>query len=166
MRIAWGATKALNVAYQQAGVVHGDVKPGNFLLKSGSVKLCDFGLAQVDLKRQASGNLAAEEERRGTAAYAAPERFLDGGRPTTHSDMYSLGVSLFQMATGRLPFRGSSVASFREGHARMPVPSMAAIREDVSPALQLFIERLMAKSPGDRFPDYPAMLSDMSLLVS
>lgn len=166
VRIAWGATKALNAAYQQAGIVHGDVKPGNFLLINGGVKLCDFGLAQVDLKLQPSKNRALEDERRGTAAYAAPERFHEGGHPTIHSDMYSLGVSVYQMATGHLPFRGGSVAAFREGHAQLPVPDMAEVREGVSPGVQLLVERLMSKSPSDRYPDYPAMLSDLSLLVN
>lgn len=165
-RIAWGAAKGLNAAHQQAGVVHGDVKPGNFLLINGAVKLCDFGLAQVDLKRQPLNNRAAEEERRGTAAYAAPERFRDGGRPTILSDMYSLGVSVFQMATGQLPFRGGSVAAFREGHGQLPVPRMEAIRSDISPGLQILVDRLMAKAPEDRYADYPAMLSDLSLLVT
>ncbi|MAG56729.1 MAG: hypothetical protein CMJ83_10600 [Planctomycetes bacterium] len=163
--ITWGATKGLNAAYQQAGIVHGDVKPGNFLLSTGGVKLCDFGLAQVDLKRRPSRNHAVEEERRGTAAYAAPERFVEGGRPTIHSDMYSLGVSLFQMATGQLPFRGGSVAAFREGHNDQPVPDMSAIREGLNPGLQILVERLMAKCPDGRFTDYPAVISDLVLLL-
>ena len=165
-RIAWGACKALNGAYQQAGIVHGDVKPGNFLLFNGAVKLCDFGLAQVDLKRQPSKNRAVEEERRGTAAYAAPERFREGGHPTVHSDMYSLGVSVFQMSTGHLPFRGGSVAAFREGHAEMTVPHMATMREGVSDGLQILVDRLLAKAPEERYSDYPALLDDLSLLVT
>jgi serine/threonine protein kinase len=164
VRIAWGAARGLNAAYQQAGVVHGDVKPGNFLLANASTKLCDFGLAQVDLKRRPSRDRAAEDERRGTAAYAAPERFLEGALPTIHSDMYSLGVSLFQMATGHLPFRGGSVAAFFEGHSQHPVPDMTKQGPDVSPALQLLVERLMAKRPQSRYADYPALLADLSLL--
>lgn len=165
-RIAWGASKALNAAYQQAGVVHGDVKPGNFLLFNGAVKLCDFGLAQVDLKRQPSKNRAVEDERRGTAAYAAPERFREGEHPTIHSDMYSLGVSVFQMTTGQLPFRGGSVSALRAGHAGMPVPRMEELREGISEGLQILVDRLLAKLPAQRYPDYPALLADLSLLVN
>ncbi len=166
VRIVWEAARALNVAHQQAGVVHGDVKPGNFLMTEGRLKLCDFGLAQVDLKRRPSRDQAVETERRGTAAYAAPERFTGDGISTVHSDMYSLGVSLYQMTTGQLPFRGMSVAALRAGHARAPVPDLAATGAKINPAVQLLVERLMAKAPAGRYGDYPGLLEDLSLLVT
>jgi len=163
--IAWGAAKGLNAAYQQAGIVHGDVKPGNFLLAASGVKLCDFGLAQVDLKRRTGPNRELEDDRRGTAAYAAPERF-QGGPPTPHSDMYSLGVSIFQMATGHLPYRGRSVSALRHAHASQPVPSACDLQANVSPGLQILVERLMAKVPEARYQDYPALIDDLALLAS
>lgn len=164
-RIAWSAARALNAAYQQAGVVHGDVKPGNFLLtRGGRVKLCDFGLARVDLRGGPSRDRGRENERRGTAAYAAPERFKEEPA-SVKSDIYSLGVSLFQMATGDLPFSGGSVAELREAHRFRPVPLLKSRVPGVNPALQMLLEKMMAKSPGDRHRDYPELISDLSLLV-
>jgi serine/threonine-protein kinase len=164
-RITWSAARALNAAHQQAGVVHGDVKPGNFLLtKGGRIKLCDFGLARVDLKERPSKDRAQENERRGTAAYAAPERFLD--QPATvSSDIYSLGVSMFQMATGELPYLEASVAALRIAHMDRAVPLLRSRIDGINPAMQMLLERMMAKSDQDRFENYPSLISDLSLLV-
>jgi serine/threonine protein kinase len=165
-RITWEAAKALHAAYHQARVVHGDVKPANFLLNSaGQVKLCDFGLARVDLKRTPFRRRDREEDRRGTAAYAAPERFGENGRPSVASDIYSLGVSLFHMATGQLPYRGVTVAALKESHFSEPLPRMTDIRPGINPALQILVERMMTKDPKDRPADYPALIADLSLLL-
>ena len=164
-RITWGAAMGLNVAHQQAGVVHGDVKPGNFLLtRGGRVKLCDFGLARVDLKGRPSKDRAAENERRGTAAYAAPERFL-ATPATIQGDIYSLGVSLFQMATGELPFEDRSVVALKDAHLNRAIPLLRSRKEGINPALQMLLERMMAKDPKQRYASYPALISDLSLLV-
>ena len=166
-RICWEVAKALNAAYSQAGIVHGDVKPGNFLLaEAGHVKLCDFGLAHVDLKsHRPSRDDAVEAERRGTAAFAAPERFREHGRPSVVADIYSLGVSLFQMVTGKLPFRAVSVQRFKRMHTHDPVPPLAEMVPDINPALDLLVTRMLAKDPMDRFADYPSLIQDLGLLL-
>ena len=167
VRIAWEAAKALGAAHDQAGIVHGDVKPGNILLdEAGRIKLCDFGLARVDLERERpSRDQAVEAERRGTAAYAAPERFVGRGTPTVAADIYGLGVSLFQMVTGKLPFRGVTVETLREAHRHQPVPKIGAAGAELGPALQMLLERMLAKDPAERFRGYPALITDLGLLV-
>lgn len=167
VRVAWEAARALAAAYEQAGVVHGDVKPANFLLSSaGNVKICDFGLALVDLKRGPNRRRPdREEHRRGTAAYAAPERFGEHGKPSVPGDIYSLGVSLFHLLTGQLPFRGVSVAALRESHATEPVPDLSTFGRDIPPAVRMLVERMMAKDVRARHPGYDALLSDISLLL-
>jgi len=166
-RVAWEVARALNEAYRQAGIVHGDVKPGNFLLDEvGNVKLCDFGLAHVDLKSgRPSRDDAVEAERRGTAAFAAPERFREEGLPSVAADIYSLGVSLYQMVTGRLPFRATTVKRFKELHTDEPIPSVLKTVPDANPALDLLIQRMLAKNPADRFTDYPSLMQDLGLLL-
>ena len=165
VRVAWGAAQALNAAHQQAGVVHGDVKPANFLLSpSGQVKLCDFGLARVDLIRKASSDRAQEVERRGTAAYAAPERFKSMPSSTL-GDIYSLGVSLFQMVTGSLPYAGETVSDFRRGHLQRAMPLVSSRASNANPAIQMLLERMMAKNPEDRHSGYPELIDDLALLL-
>jgi serine/threonine protein kinase len=159
------AARALNAAHQQAGIVHGDVKPANFLLpRSGGIKLCDFGIARVDLVRR-DPDRAAEAEALGTAAYAAPERFREGGRPDVASDIYALGVSLFQLASGVLPYRGGDAHSLRRAHAESPVPLLRQAGVE-APAVQMLVERMMAKDPARRPRDYRELLDDLALVLS
>jgi len=142
-----------------------DIDPPN--LHRNRIGAAERGLARVDLKRlRPSRDQAVEAERRGTAAFAAPERFADGGLPTVASDVYSLGVSLFQMVTGHLPFRGGSVASLREQHMTGSIPSVRDHRGDVGPGVQLLLERMLAKDPKDRHRDYPTLIEDLGLLVA
>ena len=160
------ATRALNAAHQQASVVHGDVKPGNFLLSThGRLKLCDFGIARSDLRQAGAEGGFAEAEARGTSAYAAPERFEPGGSPTVSSDIYSLGISLFQMLTGSLPFRAESPAELREAHRNAPVPKLEERGGPAHAGLQMFIERCLSKVPARRFRNYPELLADLALLA-
>ena len=166
-RIAFQAARALHAAHEQAGVVHGDIKPGNILLdEAGRVKLCDFGLARVDLGRRGpSRDLAVEAERRGTAAFAAPERFSRQGRVSVRADIYSLGISLFQMLTGHLPFKAATVRGFRDLHLKAPIPSVLELAPDANPALDLLLARMLAKDPEDRFQDHVALMDDLGLLL-
>jgi serine/threonine protein kinase len=164
VEVAQGAARGLLAAYEQAGIIHGDVKPGNFLLPPGKVKLCDFGLARRKFDRQAeSSDDASEAERRGTAAYAAPERFQ--GPPTLAADVYALGVALFQMVTGHLPFRFRRVAELRRAHEEEPLPSIFSDAPDALPALQPLIERMMAKEARARHRDHHALLNDLATIL-
>lgn len=165
-RIALEAARALNVAHQQAGVIHGDVKPGNMLLHvSGRMKLCDFGLARVEQRTRARREEPALSDRRGTAAYAAPERFGRGGQPSLASDAYALGISLFQMLTGRLPFAAGSAAELARAHRDAPVPDLAEFGIEGHRALQMMLRRLLNKKPERRMEDWPSLIADLGLLV-
>jgi serine/threonine protein kinase len=151
-QIALDLLGALGAAHA-LGIVHRDVKPGNVLFSNeGRVKLADFGIAKsADLADQTlTGQLI------GTPAYLAPER-LRGEEASPATDLYSLGVVLYEALVGRKPFEGDTPIAL--AHA-IGNSSAAPIKEQlptVDPALDAVIHRALAKDPGGRFPDATAM---------
>ncbi len=141
------AAEALAFAHRQ-GIVHRDVKPAN-LMRVGerSIKIMDFGLA-----RSSAAQLTQDGSLLGTPSYMSPEQVrgeaLDG-----RSDLFSLAVVLFELLCGAKPFRGESVSSvlFRIVHEEPSAPS--AGKEWISPAMEGFLRRALAKDPEARFPD-------------
>ncbi len=128
-------------------VVHRDIKPSNLLVAAdGSIKIADFGIAKslASLDHTATGDVV------GSAAYIAPER-LEGHSATARSDLYSLGVVLYESATGRKPFTGDTPAAVAHaviaGHAQ----PLREARPDIDEELATAIERAMARRPEDRF---------------
>ena len=138
-----------------AGVVHRDVKPGNVLRgPDGTYKLTDFGLAR-SLEREQS--LTASGSIIGTLHYMAPE-VAAGEEATASSDLYSLGVTLYQMLAGTTPFPDDSpLKLLRRIAAETPAP-ISAHRDDVPPQFEAWLEKLLAHDPGHRFPSATAAL--------
>ena len=134
---------ALHHAHQK-GIVHLDVKPHNVMLTAeGVAKLMDFGLARLLDKPIESGDSFA-----GTIAYIAPEQATS--EPINHlADLYGLGVTLYEMVTGRLPFTGSSLQILRKHIQEPPVPPRER-NKAVPPALNELILHLLQKKPQDR----------------
>lgn len=132
------------------GFVHRDLKPANILLsdprESGSVKLADLGLALTvrDSRLSKVGVIV------GTPSYMAPEQIL--GQPIDgRADLYALGVVLYELATGRLPFIGDDPLSIVSQHVHAPVIPPRALRSDLPRALETIILKLLAKDPAQRF---------------
>jgi hypothetical protein len=153
---AWAAdlAGALRGAHR-AGVIHGDIKPANILVtEDGKVKLGDFGIARFATQVSRSGQLM------GTPAYLSPEQIL-GETQSTRSDLFSLGILLYQMVTGVAPFEGSSVSAVcAQILSAEPVP--ASQRNPALPAgLDHVILRCLAKSPADRYPSAEAFASSL-----
>ncbi len=146
--IACDLCAALGHAHEH-GVVHRDLKPANVLLAgpaaSGAVKLADLGLAAP-----ATGSrITREGAIVGTAAYMPPEQAL--GRPVDgRSDLYSLGVLLYELVTGQRPFTGDDPLAVISQHVHAPVVPPRMLRPDLPHALEHTILRLLAKEPGDR----------------
>lgn len=143
--IGWQIANALDYAHSQ-GVIHRDVKPSNVMLTSDDhAMLTDFGVAQTldDPGLTQAGHII------GTPAYMAPEQALESQTVDGRADLYSLGVMLYRMITGRLPFSGTT-PQLLHAHVydRSPAPS-AAVK--LSPTLDALILRLMAKNPNDRY---------------
>ena len=144
-----------------AGIVHRDLKPGNvMLLPDGTVKVLDFGLAKI---RDIS--LTKSQRTLGTIGYVAPEQ-IRGGRVDGRTDLWSIGVLLYEMLTGKPPFRGEHEMSILHAilHAEPLRPS--DLNEGLSPQLDNLIGALLQKDPGDRYPSAEAVLADISALRS
>ena len=158
--IALDVTEGLQSAHEK-GIVHRDLKPGNIVITPrGRAKVLDFGLARVmpgagDLTQSApaSGPSALV----GTVPYMSPEQVRDG-RVDASSDLYALGVLLFEMTTGRRPFAGDDVLSLLYQIAHEPAPLLRAIRPGLSAELERVVARCLEKAPLRRFSDAGALL--------
>jgi formylglycine-generating enzyme required for sulfatase activity/tRNA A-37 threonylcarbamoyl transferase component Bud32 len=152
--VALGLTCALAAAHRR-GVLHRDLKPANAIrTEDGEVKLLDFGLAKTMDGPCKPGD---KEPLVGSPMYMVPELW-DGEPASVSSDLYALGVLLFELATHRLPWSGQTVA---ELHAAMAggatPPSVAQLAPEVDPRLAAAIDRCLRRTPGERFPSADAL---------
>ena len=155
--IGAGVAAALAFAHRH-GVVHRDVKPGNVLITpDGDVKVTDFGIARAMNTEESLTQTGAVM---GTAAYFSPEQ-AEGKGVDSRSDIYSLGVVLYEMAVGRPPFTGDSPVAVASKHVRdMPVLPREA-NPTVPPALEAVIMKAMAKNPDDRYGSAEELRADL-----
>ena len=147
--------KALEHAHSR-GIIHRDIKPHNVMvLKNGSVKVTDFGIARV-----MSESNTLTKEALGSVHYISPEQ-AKGGRVDNRSDLYSLGVVMYEMTTGRTPYDGDTPVAVAIQHINgtATVPSM--INPNIPGGLEQIIVRAMSHNPADRYPSAGALLTDM-----
>lgn len=158
-----GAAVAEGLAHAHGhGVLHRDIKPANVMvdLPTRRVKITDFGLARLtDGTRTRTGLVL------GTPAFMAPE-LLAGAPPHPGSDLYALGVLLFQLLTGGLPYEGGSMGTLLRAIASGPPRSLAALRPDLPPALHGLLHTLLDKRPRSRPADGMAVAADLRQLAS
>ena len=148
---------ALAYAHER-GVVHRDIKPANVLYQPGCIKLLDFGIAKLE-----TSELTATGEFMGTPSYVSPEIF-SGGVADGRSDLFSLGVVIYQLLTGRKPFESGSVSRtiYRVLHEEPASPS--SLRAGVPPGWDRVARRLLAKSPDARYRTAGEFLLDLDRL--
>ncbi len=139
---------ALDAAHARR-IIHRDLKPGNVLFDQyGNAYLSDFGIAR--LSEQAGVTLTGTSIV-GTPAYMSPEQVQGDKEIDGRSDIYSLGVMIFQMLTGQTPYQGDSPAKVMMMHVLQPVPSIRDVKPDLPEAVDVAVQKSMAKAPTDRY---------------
>ena len=144
--LGWGAALARALAYaHEQGIVHGDVKPANIMInQDGRVMVTDFGIARFATHVSQAGSL------RGTPAYLSPEQIL--GNPTDgRSDLFSLGIVLYQLATGRRPFESDSLEAVCAQILRAHVTPPTKVNPMLPRAFDGIVARCLARNPQDRY---------------
>jgi eukaryotic-like serine/threonine-protein kinase len=157
LELALAVADGLSFAHDH-GLVHRDVKPQNVLLsEEGEVKVTDFGIARslhVEQGVTQTGTVL------GTGEYLAPEQA--SGKPVSAAtDVYSLGVVLWELLAGDVPFVGENFVAVALRHVNEPPPSLLQRRPDVSPRLEAAVDRALAKDPAHRFPSMAAFAKEL-----
>jgi uncharacterized RDD family membrane protein YckC len=138
------------------GVLHRDIKPSNcFVGPDGSVKVGDFGLS-VSTLAKTDTFVTAHGQIMGTPAYASPEQ-LRGDALDVRADVYSVGATLFTLLTNRAPFEGDNAVQVVANAVNQEPTPLSELRDDVPPGLERVVARCLAKEPGGRYADYPAL---------
>lgn len=161
VQLGWRLAQALAYAHQQ-GLVHRDVKAANVLVDwpSNTVKLTDFGLARVTGASSTGTGIVL-----GTPVYMAPEQ-LAGSMPSVATDLYALGVLLFELFCGRLPHEGHSMGELLQQVALETPPSLRTLRPDLPASLADLVARLLAKAPQQRPADASRLALDLQQIAS
>jgi serine/threonine-protein kinase len=151
------------VAAHGAGLVHRDVKPQNVLIDPhGHAKVADFGIAR---ELEASDGLTKTGRVLGTTDYVSPEQAM-GEEVSGQSDVYSLGIVLYEMLTGEVPFKGENHVAVAMKHVKDPLPDVQAIRPEISHALAAVVEKMTAKEPVDRYLTAASAVSDLEDILA
>ncbi|MCG3146816.1 MAG: Serine/threonine-protein kinase PknD [Verrucomicrobiae bacterium] len=152
------ATLGLQHAHEH-GIIHGDVKPGNFLIsETGVLKVTDFGLARRVKAASATSDGGSVF---GTPGYVSPE-VIQGNAPDHRSDIYSLGATFFHALAGRAPFVGATPEDTLRRQIRDPAPPIQKFNDAVPPAIGQIIARMLAREPSGRYQSYAELLQALN----
>jgi len=151
------------ISYAHAnGVIHRDIKPHNMLMDSeGNIKITDFGIA-VALSQN---SITQTNSLLGSVHYISPEQ-ARGNVVTKQSDIYSLGIVLYEMLTGSVPFEGESAVSIALKHFQTSMPSLREINEDIPQPLENVVLKATAKEPRDRYETVDEMAADLETALA
>lgn len=144
----------------EAGWVHRDVKPDNFLINNeGKVRLIDFSIAEK-IKRGLGKLLSGKSKVQGTMSYIPPEQ-IRGESVDGRADIYSLGCTFYEMASGKMPYTGVNSNELLNKHLKAPIPSLMSVNEKVTKPFTRLVMRMMAKKREDRPESMAEVLSEL-----
>ena len=153
LRVTRQVCKGLYAAHS-AGIIHGDIKPENIIINNrGEVKVMDFGVARLANVAMRDGDMIS-----GTPAYMAPEQIK--GRPEIRSDIYSLGIMIFEFFAGGTPFKGRVQEVLRH-HMESPIPDLGAINPELPVQLIRVVNKATRKNADERYASIREMLADL-----
>ncbi|MFG3347686.1 protein kinase [Streptomyces sp. NPDC048018] len=163
LKVTADVLAALETSHEM-GLVHRDIKPGNVMMtKRGVVKVMDFGIARA----MQSGVTSMTQTGMvvGTPQYLSPEQAL-GRAVDARSDLYSVGIMLFQLLTGRLPFDADSPLAIAYAHVQEEPVAPSSVNRAVTPAMDALVARALKKNPNERFPSAAAMRDECLRVMS
>lgn len=153
--IAIQVASGIEAAHEQH-IIHRDIKPQNMLISmDGKVKVADFGIARAVSSQTMNAATVV-----GSVHYISPEQ-ARGGYSDERSDLYSLGITMFEMVTGHVPFEGDNTVTVALAHLEEPMPDPRMLNPDVSPSLARIILKCTEKRPERRYPNAAAVISDL-----
>ena len=153
--IAIQVASGIEAAHEQH-IIHRDIKPQNMLISmDGKVKVADFGIARAVSSQTMNAATVV-----GSVHYISPEQ-ARGGYSDERSDLYSLGITMFEMVTGHVPFEGDNTVTVALAHLEEPMPDPRTLNPDVSPSLARIILKCTEKRPERRYPNAAAVISDL-----
>ncbi len=158
LKVLHQAAQGLATAHDR-GVIHRDIKPANLMLNQrGQVKIADFGIALAN--RDFDAKLTGTGEFVGTPGYLSPEVCL--GKPVDQrSDIFALGIVLFEMLTGRTPFSDESPLKLMLDVVQSQIPDVRELNADVNPEIAAILGKMLAKDPAERYQDTHALMEDL-----
>ncbi|MFF5701755.1 protein kinase [Streptomyces sp. NPDC012794] len=163
LKVTADVLAALETSHEM-GLVHRDIKPGNVMMtKRGVVKVMDFGIARA----MQSGVTSMTQTGMvvGTPQYLSPEQALGRG-VDARSDLYSVGIMLFQLLTGRIPFDADSPLAIAYAHVQEEPVAPSAVNRSITPAMDALVARALKKNPNERFPTAAAMRDEIMRVMS
>lgn len=139
-------------------IIHRDLKPQNILVdKNGYIKITDFGISRLE----SEDTMTQTRSIIGSIHYLSPEQ-IKGQMATKQSDIYSLGIILYEILTGKVPFNGDTAVSIAIKHSQEPIPSVRDFDPRIPQALENVVLKATTKSPRDRYPDVNALAADLN----
>ncbi|MEU9457498.1 MULTISPECIES: protein kinase domain-containing protein [unclassified Streptomyces] len=163
LKVTSDVLAALDTSHEM-GLVHRDIKPGNVMMtKRGVVKVMDFGIARA----MQSGVTSMTQTGMvvGTPQYLSPEQALGRG-VDARSDLYSVGIMLFQLLTGRIPFDADSPLAIAYAHVQEEPVAPSTINRSITPAMDALVARALKKNPNERFPSAAAMQDEIARVLA
>ncbi|MEE4491548.1 protein kinase domain-containing protein [Streptomyces sp. BE230] len=163
LKVTADVLAALDTSHEM-GLVHRDIKPGNVMVtKRGIVKVMDFGIARA----MQSGVTSMTQTGMvvGTPQYLSPEQALGRG-VDARSDLYSVGIMLFQLLTGRIPFDADSPLAIAYAHVQEEPVAPSTINRSITPAMDALVARALKKNPNERFPSAAAMQDEIARVLN